>query len=616
MKFLITNIILLFLSQSLFSSDNAISFNGNLNEVHDVSYDISSGFLVPSINLTVSYSGNPPNQGIALLSWVFIDGSTNTYTISRSIEGASWEVIDDNVPGTSSLYNDTIPDGYCEVTIQYKLEAIDNASGNTVISNIAEDIFTDSQLPEAPILDSVSIVNNSQVIIGWESSASIDVIGTIIYRLEDIWKNIDTIFGNSDTSYTHNTINTCNENYLYAIAALPSCGLPSPKTELTAQRTILLEEPIYDLCSATISLSWEPYINSTPEVEKYQIWASINGGNPEIIDEIPGTSVIYEHNDVAMVTQYNYFVRAIFGNSSSTSCTKLIATGSYIDPQHIYLVNTTVETDNSIMLTIDPDLSPITCTWDIYRREAGGVNESLLASLNRTDITTTPFHYHDETADGSLGFYKYKINVNDSCGKLALESNIQKSIFLEGNQLSDIENQLVWNQFEGWDAGVEKYYIYRITADPFPGTIIDSVSSTTTEYTDNISAISMAHSTINYYIQAVESEGDFYGYKEVSNSNIIQFFRETEMYMPSAFRPLGQNSVFKPVTVGFGGSEYLFQIYNRWGQKIFETNDPAEGWNGMYNGTRSPQGTYVYRLVYNSVFNERKSQKGIVTLID
>ena len=75
----------------------------------------------------------------------------------------------------------------------------------------------------------------------------------------------------------------------------------------------------------------------------------------------------------------------------------------------------------------------------------------------------------------------------------------------------------------------------------------------------------------------------------------------TNLYYPSAFKPgssVNQNSVFKVVgnTMSLGG--YLLQIYDRWGQLIFETEDPADGWDGTLGGDPVPLGTYVWKSVF------------------
>jgi len=53
------------------------------------------------------------------------------------------------------------------------------------------------------------------------------------------------------------------------------------------------------------------------------------------------------------------------------------------------------------------------------------------------------------------------------------------------------------------------------------------------------------------------------------------------VFIPNAFSPNndGKNDIFKPMVFG-NVSQYRFSIYNRWGEKIFETSDPQKGWDG------------------------------------
>lgn len=89
-----------------------------------------------------------------------------------------------------------------------------------------------------------------------------------------------------------------------------------------------------------------------------------------------------------------------------------------------------------------------------------------------------------------------------------------------------------------------------------------------------------------------------------------------KLALPSAFSPNGDgvNDVFK-VIHPFPVSSFYLIIYNRWGQKIFETNDIAQGWNGMINSMYQPTGVYIWTL--SLVDNDSLSQTvhGTVTLI-
>ncbi len=616
MRFLLANILLLLLiTQTVISRDNDAPVVRSL-EMHSLSYHITnSSRQVDSIILGVGYSGG--DIGVAEIAWSTFGGPFVRYTIKRRIGVVSpFIIIKNNV--INPLFNDTIENGICGDSIFYQIVGI-NIINDSVYSNIAGNWFSETKYPLKPVFDSVSIADNGNVILGWTPSVSEDAMGTIIYlfNADNIPFEIDTVFDNQISYYEDLIRQPCiDKNIRYAIAAIDSCGNKSPGTFSKPLRPIFLYDISYDICSETNSLIWEPYINASPTLDKYQIWASINNGPISLIDEVAANVEYYNHTTVDNNTEYVYFVRAVFGNSTSSSCIKSIITSNFIKPKSVYLANANVLFDNNIELTIDVDLQPNSCSWEIFRSDAGGGSQTLLNTISRSEINTSPVIYLDEGADATTGYYTYTINVLDSCDALSLQSNTMKTIFLEGEQLSKNENRLSWNSFEGFAGEVDKYYIFRILGENIPTVPIDSTDAQTNEYTDDISLVEAGESKFSYWVQAKEGNLNSYGYQEKSNSNIISLFKETDLYFPNAFRPDGINNVFKPVATGFGGSNYLFQIFNRWGQLIFESTDPELGWDGKYKGSSSSQGTYIYRLVYQNVFNVTKQQQGTVTLID
>jgi gliding motility-associated-like protein len=60
---------------------------------------------------------------------------------------------------------------------------------------------------------------------------------------------------------------------------------------------------------------------------------------------------------------------------------------------------------------------------------------------------------------------------------------------------------------------------------------------------------------------------------------------------------------------------FKLQIYNRWGEKIFQSTDPENGWDGTYKGEKMPPGTYVYVANLRYSNGKRDVLKGSVTLI-
>jgi len=86
-------------------------------------------------------------------------------------------------------------------------------------------------------------------------------------------------------------------------------------------------------------------------------------------------------------------------------------------------------------------------------------------------------------------------------------------------------------------------------------------------------------------------------------------------FVPNAFTPNGDgiNDLFNIITDG--NQSFIFSIYNRWGQVLFQTTDPKEGWDGNYMGRPEEMGVYVYELSVVFTNGHKRVRKGNITLI-
>jgi gliding motility-associated-like protein len=91
----------------------------------------------------------------------------------------------------------------------------------------------------------------------------------------------------------------------------------------------------------------------------------------------------------------------------------------------------------------------------------------------------------------------------------------------------------------------------------------------------------------------------------VVNDSIDVRVEATEWDVPNAFAPNGTegNMIFKPTVKGALNIK-SFDIFNRWGQKVFESQSINKGWDGTKEGVVQPMGVYVYRI-------EAVTEKGI-----
>lgn len=85
--------------------------------------------------------------------------------------------------------------------------------------------------------------------------------------------------------------------------------------------------------------------------------------------------------------------------------------------------------------------------------------------------------------------------------------------------------------------------------------------------------------------------------------------------VPNAFTP-NSNDINSVVRVrGFGIAKMRFIIWNRWGQKVFETSTRSEGWDGKVKGVVQPMDVYAYTLDVEFFDGTKATKKGDITLI-
>jgi gliding motility-associated-like protein len=121
-----------------------------------------------------------------------------------------------------------------------------------------------------------------------------------------------------------------------------------------------------------------------------------------------------------------------------------------------------------------------------------------------------------------------------------------------------------------------------------------------------------APDTVSYNVKVSTPEGCF------SNDSIKIFIFETQpqVFIPTAFTPNGdgKNDVFRPTVAGMRQFLYL-RVYNRWGQLLFNSGQPNQGWDGTFNGVKQPSGTYVYAVEAVDYNNKPYLKKGTFVLI-
>lgn len=108
-----------------------------------------------------------------------------------------------------------------------------------------------------------------------------------------------------------------------------------------------------------------------------------------------------------------------------------------------------------------------------------------------------------------------------------------------------------------------------------------------------------------------------------TNVNMIAIFKlvedttelKDEIFIPSAFSPDGDsyNDVF--IVHGRNIAKMEMEIYNRWGELLFRSDDPNKGWNGTYKDRKLLNDVYSYQIKIITTSNKIINKKGTVTLM-
>lgn len=145
------------------------------------------------------------------------------------------------------------------------------------------------------------------------------------------------------------------------------------------------------------------------------------------------------------------------------------------------------------------------------------------------------------------------------------------------------------------------------------GTPVPGVNYSWSGFTDTL--VKLAASG-QYTITAIDSFGcksDFSVRADFKNCMACR------AYVPNAFTPNGdgKNDELK-VSINCPVRQFHFQVYNRWGQKVFETAAVGRSWDGTFHGKKLPSGVYVYELQFTTINSEKFIQqaKGTLVLIE
>lgn len=595
-------------------TDNSIDNNANINQIK---YRITSGTGDISYGNTVYLTITNLTNSSFRLKWtsphpsstsLLVGTNGQSYTIFRKFASEGlWQQV-----GTT--LDTSYVDSFllrCSDTVSYRVE-LPNIYGCSSVSNVKKIIIGDHEIPIEPVLLSSSVDVLSQTLnLTWTPSTSLDTWGYIIC-MGNPCIAIDTIWGSEQSTYRCLTCSVEQINSL-AIMAFDSCYNTSLRTN--PHKNIVLSYS-REACSSKINLNWSKYFADPVNVILYEIYVSLNNGDYNLYKTSSPDSVSSVFVADPNIVNYCFYIKATLSNGYQVNSNKICSSQPL--PKQVafaYIRNTNVDLDNEkVDMEFYVDASLPVRGYDLYR-SPNNIDFSLIKTFEYTGNNT--FIYTDKPPlTLSKANYFYKLHVPDECDLLYTPSNTVSTIKLSIDVSNPDINVLTWNHFIGWNA-VESYDIFRVDGTTPQGFPLDNVQSTSNRYEDNISSMVSTSDKITYYIIAKESGAAPDGYLKESRSSSASVVKESLVFVPNSFTPLENvNNIFKPFCSFIRLGTYRFRVFNRYGELIYETEDPDKGWDGRYNGKYCPSTTYVYKVEFINSEGEKINKLGTVNLIN
>ncbi len=591
---------------------------------------------------SILMNASPINFGVtADLSW----NPIHTPLLSSSSLNYDLHYIDYfNIDNIIASISDTVyqkDTEFCDYIPEFYVE-IPDASGCVSKSSIAQVQLYDTISPETPSIKDVSVNLSNNSVISWTSSLGSDFY--IIYFLENgVWITLDTVPSNI-TSYENfnSNANTNIENY--SIRAIDSCG--NSRSRSLDHNSILLTNTS-DACDYSLSLNWNEYINWDNDVHHYIVLVSEtdNSGNISVTNYRIENATEFTLLNISSLTSYSIIVEAYNNDSTYKAVSNQINVNISLaaKPNYNYIEYATVNLDDgSVDLSCLVDLSAIIDRYDVYRSLRGFDNLNKIGEINSNG--TSPIYFNDPSVATNNSSYHYEIYPVDTCGQLLFppslnnpssnDTSFAETILLEVETNKDYSaissldgqytNTVTFNEYNKWLGDVIEYRLYRsVNREPFnliPIYKWDRQNNPNEElkYIDVVTEFGDGNGRFCYYIQAVEGPANIYGSTtEGSLSNIACVSQTPILFVPSVFTPNGDehNEIFIPVTFFVSELGYSFSVYNRLGEMLFQTNDPSKGWDGMFNGSPSPIGNYIYHIKYVNGVGNIIEKTDVISLI-
>lgn len=570
------------------------AFGSNMAGLSDtlctIYLDLQSGLIPGTVDLAWNspFHFNPP------------PGFSGTYAVEQLLPDGSWTVIA-SAPWLFGNSNTSIPVTQCDGLVTYRV-TLTETGGCTHRSNQASIAVSDQIDPPPPQIVAIDVDSlTGQAEISWQPSLAPDVAGYIVYGCNGAIETVLTTIEDPNVLSWTNPFSLAGQNIeYYNVAAFDSCyvgGMPDPGAANPACAPSMYLDVDWTQCTDEAGLQWSPVLHWPGGVDRYEVWATeltqdgIQGG-PVQLAEVPGSLNYFQHQGATIGSLYRYRIvaHAVAGDwtqSSNTADNLFTYPGG---PQWMRWIEASIVTDSVAVLRAEADAaSNEPHAYELWRNEPYDDDFEFVTSVFSSGGA---IQLLDSTIEGQVGQYKYYLKVVNACGDSVLGTPVAETMFISGIVLEErLANALSWTPFEGWEVPRTRQVLLR--GIQFGGALeeIEDFGPGVQSYDDELEDLVGTPGEFCYRVRAEQEDSGW-----VSTSNEVCLTLPPVIWIPNAMVYNGFNNTWKPSVAFADVDEYRLDVFSRWGDLIWTTEDPEAAWDGTMDGVMLPEAFYPYTL--------------------
>jgi len=497
------------------------------------------------------------------------------------------------------------------IALSYK-GCIDSATAPVVLVG-------DTIPPLAPNMHRVSIGTDmgyqaefapSKYIDFYQYHIELTEVGGSFEEVANRYKRLDTLF-------IHPSLNTLHQSYQFKVLEENACGAitDSFSSEIHASIEVQASGD-----TNAVDLNWNAYQGWEPVYYVIEKEKDIQMGTFDSIGVVVRDSLHYRDTMVTCYSTPNYRIRAVKANDfniRSYSDTTKFKPPFRPEIPFQDLLRISVEDDRDILADwYEPLYAKFPITGYLIEYSKDGYDFSpagdWTGSIERTQ-TKKDLKVDDQS-------YYFRMRMRDSCGDIGPPGPESRSILLK-TSIDTLERpSLTWSSYLGWSSGhslplsVHHYLVERLEPNGQFIPLAERAPSDTFFIDDITEDVSRPHYC--YRITALSFNGSYNELRQVwSHSNVSCAPVKSRIFVANAFTPNGDqlNEGFQ--VKGMYIYEYQIQIYNRWGQLLYTSDQFNEAWDGTYDEQPCQEDVYIYLIDALGTDGEVYHLKGNITLL-